>query len=160
MTGWEPCAESNNAHVSQLSQERLNEAFDYRDGVLYWRITSGRSKAGTMAGCFAHNGYRQIQLDGVRLYEHRAIWQFFNGNLHPDLVIDHINGNKSDNRIENLQMVDQGHNIRKHWGKNLPRGVYTRGARFRASIQRDRRHAWLGTFDTVEEAEAAIKAAS
>jgi hypothetical protein len=94
---------------------------------------------------------------------HRVIWMMVYGT-DPD-EIDHINGNPSDNRIENLRSVDRVNNIRnttersrKH---NLPMGVYKNDALtgYQARIGVNKTYVRLGTFATIEQAEAARKEA-
>ena len=55
------------------------------------------------------SGYYWSSLDGVNLPAHRVIWALHNGAW-PDGQIDHINGDKSDNRIENLRVVTTSQN--------------------------------------------------
>lgn len=45
-------------------------------------------------------------------YLHRVVWEYYNGKIPKNLMIDHINRNKSDNRIENLRLVDAKENRR------------------------------------------------
>lgn len=45
---------------------------------------------------------------------HRLVWEAFNGKIPKGYVIDHINNNKKDNRLENLQLMTVGDNIRKY----------------------------------------------
>ena len=46
-------------------------------------------------------------------YVHRFVWECFNGNIPEGKVIDHINNNKEDNRLCNLQLVTQQQNCKK-----------------------------------------------
>jgi len=89
----------------RLTQERVKELFDYRDGELIWNIRGG------VAGYSNGNGYLRIEVDGKKHYVHRVIWLWNNGYL-PEKGIDHINRNRADNRIENLREVGQTCNIR------------------------------------------------
>lgn len=103
--------------VTELpSQEELLKIF-YYDGKLRWLvdIKSGRRhiKAGDeAAGITRKDGYKQISLNyKIYLYS-RILYQLVHGNLTQDFVIDHINRNPLDNRIENLRAVSQKHNCR------------------------------------------------
>lgn len=94
---------------NHISRERLHQLFDYRDGALYWRINRGiNAKAGVIAGKM-NKGRRYIGLD-YRLYlAYRLIWVYFNGSIEGH--IDHINGDKNDDRIENLRVVSHKQNM-------------------------------------------------
>jgi len=64
------------------------------------------------------NGYRQFKTfenGGVTTpyYVHRFVWEYFNGEIPQGLEINHINEDKSDNRLENLELVTKKQNIRK-----------------------------------------------
>ena len=89
----------------RLTQERVRELFDYRDGELFWKTGGG------VAGGLNSNGYLRIGVDGKKHYAHRVIWLWNNGYL-PEKGIDHINRDRVDNRIENLRESGQTCNLR------------------------------------------------
>lgn len=62
-----------------------------------------------------------LHLGNVDIYVHRIVWAWYHGATTPGLVIDHINNNKSDNRLENLQELTSGENA---W-KDRPHDIYT-----------------------------------
>jgi hypothetical protein len=72
----------------------IKDIFDYQDGNLYW-------KTGKLAGTIKKDGRKQIRFDGKSYMSHRLIFQWHHGYL--PACIDHINGDHSDNRIENLR---------------------------------------------------------
>jgi hypothetical protein len=91
------------------SKEELDAAFIYRDGVLYWRKDRGSHiRAGAEAGTPRH-GYVQISFKGRSYPAHRLIWAM-HGNA-PAETIDHINRDRSDNRIENLRSATKGQQL-------------------------------------------------
>lgn len=79
-------------------------------GSLVWLSPkSKRVRAGRVAGCLNNKGYLQVRINGVDHFIHRIIWFLEKGNW-PNIV-DHINGIKTDNRIENLRDVDAKGNM-------------------------------------------------
>lgn len=71
------------------------------------------SKIGAIAGWSQSSGYSRISIKGKSYQLHRIIWLWHKGCL-PKYDIDHINGNKSDNRIENLRDVEHKANIQNN----------------------------------------------
>ena len=72
-------------------------------GHLWWiKPTNRRIKIGQQFGTRHIYGYRQGSLKGKRYKEHRLIWLYHYGEW-PKECIDHINGIRDDNRIENLR---------------------------------------------------------
>lgn len=139
---------------------RLNELFVYDNGKLFNRIDRRRARKGQEAGTFCKDiGYRKVYLDGGVYYTHRLIWKLLYGE--DPAEIDHINGNRSDNRITNLRSVCHLENMRntKKMSNNSSgvMGIYwlKDRSKWRASIGRES----LGDFDKLEDAAAARKQA-
>lgn len=96
--------------IESISQKELLELFEYRDGVLYWKINKphSRYKAGDIAGRTVKNGYRQICVNRIRILNHQIVFKMFHGYV--PKTIDHIDQNPENNRIENLRAATIGQN--------------------------------------------------
>ena len=138
--------------------------YDAATGALYWHRTSQWVKAGERAGTLSL-GYRVISIDGCVLRAHRIVWAMAHGRW-PRRGLDHINGRRDDNRIENLREATQSENManvpRARNNKSGAKGVswHAAGQKWQAHIQKNRKHRYLGLFDTVEEAAAAYQEAA
>ena len=84
--------------------------FYYLDGKLYWKVARGKKRIGDRAGNSSTSGYRYVMLDGKNYLEHRVIWRIVNGAW-PTGELDHINGTRNDNRIENLRECSRKENL-------------------------------------------------
>jgi len=92
------------------------DLFEYRDGSLYWKAKTSptvRIEIGDKAGTTKADGRVQVKVDGTKYFAHRIIWEIFNGSIPKDMVIDHINNNPNDNRIENLQCITRTQNTQR-----------------------------------------------
>jgi hypothetical protein len=92
-----------------LTQQRLKELFDYNNGQLIRKFKGLRTKVGDVVGWNNGNGYIRLDVDGKKYYAHRLIWIYHNGQCE-DALIDHIDGNRSNNCIENLRLSDVSKN--------------------------------------------------
>jgi hypothetical protein len=137
-------------------QKKLQELFDYRDGELYWKerinVSIDLSKP---AGDIDTKGYRRIQIEGKRYRAHRLIWKYHYGK-DPKEFIDHIDGNKTNNNIENLrEATNQQNGFNRGPQKNNKlgiKGVKKYRNKYKATIVINGKEKYLGMFFTIEEA--------
>ena len=107
------------------SQERLREVFDYKEGRLVRKLSAGNQAAGDVAGTSrGTDAYRVVCVDRIYAKEHRLIWVYFNGEIPDGMIIDHIDMDKTNNKIENLRLVTYSQNARRMRTKKTVRGVY------------------------------------
>ena len=152
---------ANDAINSTLTQERLKERLNYNadTGDFVWRLTGQRSNKVKKAGNTSGRMYLRISVDGVRYQAHRLAWMYVHGEW-PDGEIDHINGDGSDNRIDNLRVVSRGENQQN---LRAPHKTSTSGVlgafpchgKWKAAIKVDKKNIYLGRYKTKEEAHAA-----
>lgn len=155
------------AYKTLPSQERLCQLFVYDEvGVLRWRETrTGYASAGSIAGTIGQYGYRRALVDGSFYAVHRIVWKMHTGN-DPMRQLDHINGDKDDNRIENLREATCSQNVfcasKTVISKSGVRGVYyiARLGKYKASYRKDRKSFYLGLFEKIEDARAAYESAT
>ena len=143
----------------RLTQERLREvlAYDPATGILTWKVGTSRGRVGAQAGVTTKLGYRYVAVDARKYLAHRLAWLHYHGKW-PNKELDHINGNRDDNRIANLREANKyqnAHNSPRAVGATGYRGVRQKGRRFQAIITARNRRISLGWFATAEEAHAA-----
>lgn len=145
-----------------LTAERLREVLDYNPdmGVFVWKVrTSTSVRIGDVAGTPTANGYLHIRIDRKHYYGHRLAWLCVYGTW-PHGQIDHINGNRLDNRLVNLRDVPQKMNLenqRRAHSNSISGllGVSPKRNRWKSSIRVAGKEHHIGTYDTPEEAHAA-----
>jgi hypothetical protein len=128
-----------------LEQSLLQRIFEYKDGNLI--------RKNKIAGSLHKSGYRQIKINNVIYPAHRLIWIFCNGSIDENMQIDHINGIKDDNRIENLRLVTAQQNCFNRsrltakgytWNKNVKK--------WQASIWLNGKMNYLGLYSNEQDA--------
>lgn len=107
-----------------------HDLFDYVDGELFWKPIKERGFrcGGLKAGVF-NKGYLWIKSKKLPKMTsvHRVIWEMHNGAVPEGMVVDHVNRNTLDNRIENLRLATRSQNSLNAVGKfkrKLPKNVY------------------------------------
>ena len=152
--------------------EELKEFLDYNPdtGVFTWiKKPHARIKVGQVAGSKISNGYLQMQLKGINYYAHRLAYYMYHGVDPLEKCIDHIDGDKANNKIDNLRLASYVQNQMNRvnllsnntsgytgvsWNKKLKKWT--------AMIQVNKVYKYLGLFTNKEDAikvrrEAEIK---
>jgi hypothetical protein len=97
-----------------ITQATLKELLNYspETGEFTWlKSIGGKSKTGLLAGTLNSLGYRKIIIWGKEYKAHRLAWLYTHGSF-PEGQIDHINGVRKDNKIDNLRAVTNAENTR------------------------------------------------
>jgi hypothetical protein len=142
--------------------ERLAQAISYSPstGELRWRVKIGSLSPGQLAGAKNKKGYICLMLDGKPLYAHRVAWALATGAW-PTGVVDHINHDKSDNRLENIRDVSRTANRQNQRAalSNNSTGIIGAGARkygrYVAGIKANGEYHYLGSFGNPQDAHQA-----
>lgn len=136
--------------------------YDPESGSVYWKINSPNNvrRAGQIAGSLHHTGHIAIMIKGKHLLAHRIGW-FLHYGQWPQ-IIDHINGNGSDNRITNLRSVDHRTNcwnrLEHRISSKFPGVNYDKQRKkWRTRYQVRGKFKSAGQYNTKEEAIAAMK---
>ncbi len=122
----------------KVTQTRLRKLlrYDPETGVFRWAIVSKGRKYGAVAGQVKKGtGYRYITVDGAQCRAGRLAWYYVHGSW-PEHEIDHMNGNRSDDRIANLRDVPHTINRQnqRHSKKDLPMCVQRNGRGYRVRV--------------------------
>lgn len=153
--------------AAELTAERLRELLDYdpETGVFVWRVgRRGKGALGSVAGSLGPRGYLRLTVDSQDYRAHRAAWLYVHGRW-PAAELDHINGQRDDNRLGNLREATHAENMqnraRHRNNTSGSAGVNWCGRKRRwvARICVDGRRRHLGYFATLEAAAAAYLAA-
>jgi len=79
-------------------------------GEIYWKVRlSGKQTVGDKAGTINGCGYNLITVDHKYILGHQVVWMYVHGEIPEEL--DHVNGDRSDNRISNLRKATHSQNL-------------------------------------------------
>lgn len=153
--------------MTELTVEYLRTrlSYDPETGELRWKQLRYSSLIGKSAGWLMASGYQRIDLKSRNFYVHRVAWALHYG-VWPDGPIDHIDGNRSNNQIDNLRLVTPSqHSMNRSVQKNNKLGAkgvcfHKPTKKYTAQIHVNRTKKHLGLFNTIEEAKAAYDAAA
>lgn len=169
-----------------ISDRSINMTQEYLKSILEWdndslkfrrKISRGRFKAGTeLTFSKDKQGRCQTKIDGVAWKRAHLVWLYYTGenmkvinadefNTKNTMVIDHINQNPNDDRIENLRKITKAENCRNRTlaknNKYGAQGVHYRKSsdRWIAEIRYNYYNIYLGSYVTKDEAVAARQGA-
>ncbi len=145
--------------------ERVKYLFSYDSGFLYWNMDRGlKTKKGGLAGYLNKStGRWNVMIDKKMYRYHRVIYLYHYGTM-PD-YIDHIDGDKLNNNIENLRACTSSQNnynrIKQKNNKSGVKGVHwsTAHGKWYARISVNKKPMYLGTYDDLNEAALVVDAA-
>ena len=150
--------------LPSLEWIRKTISYDSETGDFTWLINRSNTLKGSRAGCISSTtGYRVLSIRGLKVSAHKLAWYLHYGE-YPESQIDHINGLRADNRIENLRCVSPSVNGQNRWKAQANNkvglmGVCKRGSKYIATIILNKKQTYLGIFSTKEDAHLAYLSA-
>jgi hypothetical protein len=144
-----------------LTQNQVRNLFEYRDGELFWKVfTSPSAPIGSKVGHLASDGYIQTHIKRKFYRNHRIIFLYHHGYL--PQYIDHIDGNRSNNQIENLREATKHQNgCNTKINKNNTSGVkgvswHKKTKKWYVRVSIHRKSISIGYYDSLEDAKIAM----
>lgn len=145
-----------------MNIQHLIDTFDYVNGDIFWKRVNPKCysvKPGDKAGSINLSGAMCLKLDGKNLLNHRVIFAMHHGYM-PEFV-DHADGNRLNNKIENLRdatKTENGQNSKRSKANTSGvKGVDFHDGKWRARVVVNGLSKHVGHFNTTEEAAFAIK---
>lgn len=152
-----------NTDLDHISQELLLALFNYdpETGIFTRKLTTGtKAKKGDIAGVLNDNGYIDISINTRAYRAHRLAWLYCFDEL-PEEQIDHIDNDRTNNRLDNLRLAT---NLQNSYNKGVSKlnttgykgvSLDKRCNRYRAYISVEGKQKSLGYYSTAEEASQA-----
>lgn len=136
--------------------------YDPATGILTFKPIALKAwnsrRAGKPVRAINHNGYVTVHLSPRRFLAHRIAWAIHYGAF-PDGNLDHRDGDRTNNRIDNLRLATAGQNMMNRKSivrtTDLPRGVTKKGKRFTATVRVDGKTVFSCSFRSADEAHQA-----
>jgi len=137
-----------------ITQAELKNLFDYVDGQLIAKTNNNTRKAGDALRSITGKGYLSGRINGRTYRVHRLVFLYFHGFMPPQ--VDHIDGNRQNNHIENLRKATSAQNNQNRMatGASKIKGVvwHKQSKKWVASICINRKSVHLGSFEKIEDA--------
>lgn len=146
----------------RITKEELSSllTYDPLTGVFLWKESGAGRRRNLKAGGFDSDGSIGIMINGVSHKAHKLAWIYHCGAM-PEKQIDHINRDRSDNRIDNLRDVSSAENCRNRGigsdNKSGVNGVYKNkpSNKWHVQIKVKGKRIHLGMFDEIKDAAEA-----
>ena len=118
---------SLNDGVRTLTREMFENIFEISDdskfGLIWKRNTRTKKLIGKSAGCInKKTGYVVATVEGIQYFLHRVVMALHLGECPSNMQVNHIDGNKTNNRISNLELVTPQQNVRHAYDSGLAKG--------------------------------------
>lgn len=112
---------TKNKSRNEMSYEQVRKLFTYKNGFLYWIKQDGSKgrKAGRLS---SSTGYSDVRCQGKSYKVHNLVWVWHGNQLLDGYEVDHIDNNRNNNSIENLQLLTVSENVRKQQRVQNPKG--------------------------------------
>lgn len=146
---------------SYKTKEELSELFELRDGEL-WRKDFVRTDGKILSARLVVNiancsrGYCKVRCYDKMRYYHQIVWILYNDNIPDNKIVDHIDGNKINNEINNLRLVTHSENSRNSYkhrnGRLLGCYLHKQTNKWHSQLYIQGKQKYLGYFDTELEA--------
>jgi hypothetical protein len=140
--------------MNTLTVETANHLFEYKDGNLYWKNPVQKQNIGKVVGFDSGHGYKRVDIKGKQFSVHRIVFLMHHGYL--PKMIDHIDGNGTNNAIENLRETDSSKNnfnsVYKNKNKSGYRNVFYNEERnnWTIYITINKKTKFFGSYEDVE----------
>jgi hypothetical protein len=144
--------------IESITQDYVNQLFEYRDGELYWKVKSSKKiLIGEKSGAKRKDGYCLTGINGKGYLNHRLIFLMHHGYL-PE-CLDHIDGNRLNNKIKNLRpatMTQNAYNSKlKKDNSSGVKGVswHKQANKWQVRVRINGKRKNFGVFDNLELAD-------
>jgi hypothetical protein len=149
--------------TDEINKLREILAYDAHTGELTWKtdVKYSRAKAGEKPKyTIDKDGYMRLKANRKVHIAHRVAWMIVNGEIPHDMQIDHVNHDRTDNRLENLRLVsNKGNQRNRSLNKNNKTGLCGVRRRWKnsyiADIRVNGKKISLGSFDNIFDAACA-----